>query len=307
MNPLKKGPELKMPDLKISSLKAPPVLEDLFYDLRDRRLLPLVALAVVAIVAVPFLLKDSSPESLPEPAATATGSSVAGGGAKVSRLVVAEADPGLRVPSKRLAKRREKDPFVQKFVAPVANPGAAAQTPETTTTTVTSGSAPVNGASSGFSPPPSSAPAPPPPASPAPGDSGAGGEATPLVAFTYAIDVRITRIETTADGSTQKGEPEVRERVLPPTVLPDKKTQVVTYMGLSPKSGKPLFLVSADVTGAFGEGKCVSGTGSCQLLEIDADPEFPETFLLGEGGVRYKIAVLGVAAVRVSASQSSLE
>ena len=52
------GPELKMPKLKGSDAKVPPVLADLYYDLRDRRLLPLIALILVAIVAAPFLLKE---------------------------------------------------------------------------------------------------------------------------------------------------------------------------------------------------------------------------------------------------------
>ena len=39
-------------------LKAPDFLADLYYDLRDRRLLPLIAVVVVAIVAVPFLLGE---------------------------------------------------------------------------------------------------------------------------------------------------------------------------------------------------------------------------------------------------------
>ncbi len=38
---------------------SPRLLSDLYYDLRDRRLLPVIALVVVAIVAVPFLLGDS--------------------------------------------------------------------------------------------------------------------------------------------------------------------------------------------------------------------------------------------------------
>ncbi len=52
------GPELKMPDLK--NAKVPPFLSDLYYDLHDRRLLPLVGLVLVAIVAVPFLLGGGS-------------------------------------------------------------------------------------------------------------------------------------------------------------------------------------------------------------------------------------------------------
>jgi hypothetical protein len=302
MNPLKKGPELKMPELKV-----PPALEDLFYDLRDRRLLPLVVLALVAIVAVPFLLGDSSSPSR-EGRSAAVGASVeaAGGASRISHFVVAEADPGLRVPHKRLAKRREKDPFVQKFTAPVVNPGAAAHTPTTTTTTTATGSTGSTETTSGFSAP-SNPPSPPASSAPTEENGGGGSPAGQLVAYAYAVDLKIVRIETAPDGSAQPGKPETRKGVLPPTTLPDQKTQVVTYMGLSPKTRKPLFLVSTEVTSVFGEGKCVSGTESCQLLEVEADHEFPETFVYGSDGVRYKITVLGVHAVRVPTSKSSAE
>src|SRR5262249_54010042 len=87
MNMLKKGPELKKPDVKV-----PDFLLDIYYDLRERHLLPLVALLIVAIVAVPFLLGGSS-ESDSEEAegAIATPSSVI----PSSKLVVAKSAPGL--------------------------------------------------------------------------------------------------------------------------------------------------------------------------------------------------------------------
>ena len=100
MNPLKKGPDLKMPDLK--DLKMPPVLVDLFYDLRDRRLLPLVALVVVAIVAAPFLLGGESTK----PATLPAGVAVLNRPRRQLRLDPADriqAQPGLRDYRKRLA------------------------------------------------------------------------------------------------------------------------------------------------------------------------------------------------------------
>ena len=67
------GPELKMPDMKV-----PKGVSDFYQDLRDRRLLPVIALVVVAIVAVPFLLGDSQeaevPASTSEALAKASGS-----------------------------------------------------------------------------------------------------------------------------------------------------------------------------------------------------------------------------------------
>ena len=98
-----------------------------------------------------------------------------------------------------------------------------------------------------------------------------------------------------ADGNKKKSEPEVRKEILPTTVLPGEKKQVVTYMGLSPKTRKPLFLVSNEVTGVFGEGKCVAGEDECQLIELE--PGFPETFEYGEDGERYKLKVTDVKLV----------
>ena len=53
MNWLKKGPELKL-----SELKVPGFLYDLCYDLKERHLLPLVALLIVAIIARADLLRE---------------------------------------------------------------------------------------------------------------------------------------------------------------------------------------------------------------------------------------------------------
>ena len=74
MNMLKKGPELKLPDFKV-----PDFALDIYYDLRERHLLPLVAILLVALVALPIVLSggsssDASGES--ESAAMATPSTV---------------------------------------------------------------------------------------------------------------------------------------------------------------------------------------------------------------------------------------
>jgi hypothetical protein len=141
-----------------------------------------------------------------------------------------------------------------------------------------------------------SAPVPSSPPSTGGGVGGAGTGANPST-YTWAIDVKITKTTTKPDGSKEKSDPETREGILPPATLPAKKTQVVAYIGVNPVTGKPLFLVSTEVTSVFGEAKCVAGTTTCQLLEME--PTFPETFSLGEGGVNYKINVLSVIPVPV--------
>ena len=272
--------DLKMPDVAV-----PDFLSDLFYDLRDRRLLPLVALIVVAIVAVPFLLSGSDSEPGERaPPATPPGASASAASGK--RLTVVTADQGLRKPNKRLGHLSANDPFQQKFTGP-ANGGAAVTQTSTEVTTETSAE-PTGGA------PTTTAPTTPPSSPQSPSSEGdVNGQ--PVTVFTFAIDLKVVKTTTNEAGEKSKSEPETREGVMPATTLPGEKTQAVTYLGISPKQKKPLFLVSEDVTAVFGEADCVAGSSSCQLLEIE--PGFPLTVLYGPNDVRYKFTVLKVEPV----------
>jgi hypothetical protein len=281
----------RLRDLKTPQMKLPPVLIDLFYDLRDRRLLPFVALVVVALVAVPFLL--SARPSEPTESATAPPAPSSAGGE--AQLTVVRTDHGLREPGKRLAHLSPKDPFEQHFTGPAGGGGEVAQTSsatsETTTTSTSStesSSVTVEGGSGESSPPSGSGGA-----SGAPSNGGASQP--PITVFTFAIDLKIVETTPKPGGGKETGEPETKKRVLPATTLPGEKRQVLTYLGISPKHKKPLFLVSEDVSAVFGEADCVAGSANCQLLE--AEPGFPLTLVYGPNDVRYKFTVLKVEPV----------
>ena len=66
-------------------------------------------------------------------------------------------------------------------------------------------------------------------------------------------------------------------------------------MGAKAKEGKALLMVSNNVKSVFGDGKCLSGTDTCQLIEVE--PGFPETFVYGPNDVRYRINVLKIEPV----------
>jgi hypothetical protein len=68
-------------------------------------------------------------------------------------------------------------------------------------------------------------------------------------------------------------------------------------MGPSRK-GKPLLLVSRDVSSIFGEVKCLEGDEICQLVEVE--PGFPVVFVYGANEVRYRINVLKIEPVAVA-------
>jgi hypothetical protein len=300
-----KGPELKMPELK-----APAFLADLYYDLRDRRLLPLIALVVVAIVATPLLLGQKSETELP-PAAAGAIAALQETSGRTSALTVVEAKPGLRDYRKRLRGRKPVDPFRQLGGSAGGGGGSSATSSEsltTSSTTTTTESSSATSGSTATSPAPSESTTTPPAKQGGSGHEGGSDGGAPSTGgnsggdsakhpqatlYSFAIDVTIVHSSgSKAGGDKKTSEPETRTRVLPTTSLPGEKKQVVTYMGLSPKTRKPLFLVSTDVTGVFGEGKCVAGSGSCQLIELE--PGFPEVFEYGEDGDRYSIKVTDI-------------
>jgi hypothetical protein len=100
-------PKPSRPSLGGPDLQMPKFLSDLYADLRDRHLLPLVALLIVAIIAAPILLSGKGKEE--EPAAI-TPASVEGE-AKDTGLTVVPAEDGLRDYKKRLGHRAALNPF----------------------------------------------------------------------------------------------------------------------------------------------------------------------------------------------------
>jgi hypothetical protein len=288
-----KGPELKMPEMKV-----PPFLTDLYHDLRDRRLLPLVGLVAVAIVAAPFLLSDGSQETAEEPE-TSPVDVLKEATEKTSALTVVEAKPGLRDYRKRLKHESPTDPFKQRFTKSQTKGGANLPEPKSesssggdgggqTTSTSTTGDE-----GGGSSPIPSPEEVSGGGLPPTGTDAGTTDDPPAAVVYAFGIDVRIVQSSgSEAEGTKQTDDPVVRDKVLPPAPLPGKKKPVVTYLGLAPKTKKPLFLISTEVTGVFGEGHCVSGTDTCQLIELE--PGFPQTFVYGEQEDRFKITVTGV-------------
>lgn len=274
------GPEVKMPRGQV-----PPVVRDLYLDLRDRRLLPLLALVLVAIVAVPFLLSEDPEEAKKEPPGGA-GIAAGKGGEEAAAFAVAKANPGLRDYRRRLHRLDPKNPFRQHFTSPVLKGAELSESGTSESSSSTSEEGSDGGAT---------APGPEGGAPPVPGQDDSG-----LRLFTVTMKAKITRSEEDAEGNVSMGEPTIREGVRPLTPLPGEKAPVVTYLGANFETGKALLMVSKEVTATFGEGQCVSGTASCELLEVEKG--FPEIFEYGPNHVRYKLNVLDFKVVRAGKS-----
>jgi hypothetical protein len=282
----------KRPQLSLSDLKVPPVLRDLYWDLRDRRLLPLVALVLVAILALPFLLGggDGGPESTLAPLAPDTAKESAS-------LTVLPAAPGLREPSKRLAGRAAKNPFRQHYTGPVLRPGAAPLPENAGAAPPPSGSSGDEIPSAGGGSPVETDPAPEPaPVAPGGGNGNSGGSEPPgpgeVQLYTFAIDVKVAHTEVTEGGAKKMGAPVTIKEVEPATSLPGKKTPVLTYLNVDMKGKKALLLVSTEVTALYGDNKCAAGTGTCQLLALEEG--VPEVVEYGDNAARYKFELLKI-------------
>lgn len=271
MNMLKKGP-----DIKLSDLKVPDFLSDLYYDLKDRHLLPLVVLLLVAIVAVPIALSQSGGE---EEVEGATESAIASPSttANASAALVAKSTPGLRDYRKRLSRMRAENPFRQQY-AEAEDEGASSGGSESSEESAT------------FE---ESIPSEPSPSTSPPISEPNGEPTNPdrLTYFSYAIDVRVVA-GGSQDGGSGGGEAQVRRNLPELTMLPSRETPAIIYMGSTKDGKKALMMISSNVEAIFGDGKCVLGSDSCQLLAME--PGVPETFVYGGEGRAYKIELLKV-------------
>ncbi len=270
---------MKMPEFKV-----PDFLLDLYYDLRERHLLPLVAILLVAIVALPIALSggSSGSESAESEAAAAT----PGAPLPSSKLIVAKAAPGLRDYRRRLAGT-PKDPFEQQYA-----------TPEGTSNAVGSSAATESSSSGGGASTPVTVESPSTETTNVTtGPTSNGGATTKVETQTkYAsdtIDVRIVRVDSASDRTaTSKAEPTVRRGVPELTMLPGRDTPVAIFMGASSDGKKALLLISSDVQSVFGDGRCVVGSQVCQLLALETG--LPETFVYGPQGRTYRIEILKI-------------
>jgi len=271
-----KGPDLKMPDLKM-----PDFVTDLYYDLRDRRLLAPIALALVAIVAVPILLGGDREEVQVVPPSAGLAPP-----AKASKLTVVEATPGLRDYHTRLGDRSPTDPFKQRYTS---LPGSAQVQSVETTTSGESGGASSDGAVT------ESTTTPPEGSSGGSGgsdggtadDEAGGGSAQN---YEFVIDAQISRIEKTADGEEKVTKTEERHGVPILAQLPGKKTSVATLLGANAEKQRLVFLVSHDVRAVIGEFGCITrGAEVCEILEVRVGAQLE--YLYEPSGVRYAIKV----------------
>ena len=276
----------------MSQVKPPKFLADLYADLRDRHLLiPAIAL-IVAILAVPVLLKSSSDKKAPPPAAGQANAT------SIQPAVLASNQVGVRDYRKRLADLKTKNPFKQQFTA----------APATGTTTGTAGagttgatSSPASTASGVSASPTAGAPTssvptgtPPPSTFPSPSGSGGGGgngsnHTTEIVhqLFTRRVDVKVG----------PQGNTKLEKGVKPMTILPDDTTPVVAFLGTDEGGKRAAFVVSSDVTSVSGVGTCVPSLADCLYVTLRKGEQVSLDY--APDGLTYDLKLVDIKDVKV--------
>ena len=256
-------------------------LRGLFDDMRQRHLLPVVALLVVALVAVPMLMGKSGEEA-PAPGSAATASVEP---PLETDPVVLASEPELRAFKERLDNFQTRNPFnqhVPKVDEAAASNSASDALP---TDSAAAGTTTDPGATDPGSLPPTSDPTDPTnptdpvdPADPVPVDPGDGGGVTLI---TTRIDVRFGPV----------GDTKVYRDVKFLDFLPDAKTPVVEYLQSDYDLTNAVFIVSPFVLSSEGDGKCGPSPQNCQFLQLEVGKSHAFQY---DDGERYTLTLLDV-------------
>jgi hypothetical protein len=234
-------------------------VRNLFDDMRERHLLPVVALLIVALIAVPILMGGGSDEAAPPPSSAATASVAP---PLETDPVVLASEPELRAFKKRLADFQTTNPFNQ-HVKPEEDAAASDSASDALPTDSVTGTTTDPGATDpGDIPPLPVDPGDPgdpgnPGGDPAPVDPGDDGGGVTLI--TTRIDVRVGPV----------GKTKVVKDVKFLDFLPDRKTPVVQYLQGDFDETNAVFIVSSFVLNTEGDGKCAPSPDRCEFLQME--------------------------------------
>jgi hypothetical protein len=239
---------------------------DVVYDLRNRGLLPVVILLVVAMVAVPLLISRGnssfSSASLQPTANTKPAP-------EAQQAVLAYNPAGIRNYKSRLNDLSTKDPFRLQFIHSAAaasklNSTVSPTQVDGTSSTDTTSNTTINGGSGGKG-----------------GSGGSGGKKhKKSVTVTYQTNVLAGEVD-----SQLTPFPNIAEM----TTLPSPDKSVLVYFGLSSDHSHALFLVSNKVVALSGPGVCVPAPDDCALLSLAVGQS--EDLQYAPDGKTYRVVV----------------
>lgn len=265
-------------------------LQNLWRDLVDKRLWPVVVGLLVALVAVPLVISSGD---TPAAVSSATPVGVVGGPAAEATAEIAVA----AVPGGRVVNRggKSRDPF---------KPLVFAKTPKTpASATATAASSPRGAAAGGVAGPgPSSASSGGTPAKP---DS----RPTPVPAATRPTTTTRTRLLSYAMTVAVKrsGRTTTRRGIRAITYLPSSDYPLVTFLGVKSDGVTATFLLAEGVEVLNGRTACRPSDSRCELVELKATENvlLARTPKAGAAMKRFRLTVRSIALREVQATRSA--
>jgi hypothetical protein len=271
--------------LEVPKVKVPKALADLYRELRGQHLLPIVALLIASLIAIPILLNEPSDVRPPAaPPATASGSSTA------STLTATRFSPGLRNYQGRLSSREPVDPFAN-GLTPADSETESGSGEETSGGEVPAApemAPPSESPANESTETPSKPSKEPTPQGPEAGNADSGDR----------INVEVAAIQL--DGSAQSESVRYHQPEL--TKLPSDSVPALTYVGPSDDGTKAMMLVSPQVSALAGASKCVVPAEPCQLLALQLAA--PETLVFGPDQLTYRIELVKIGGLSQSQASS---
>jgi hypothetical protein len=253
------------------------LLLDIWTDLKEKRLWPVAALLLAALVAVPFVLAKPAVEA-PAPAPNALSAPAGTPGAEVLPAELEAAKPLLATST--LSEFQSKNPFTQLHVLRKIERKAGVETGSV------DDSAPAETDSGSFEG----------------GGTGPTGGATPTPA-PVEEEKRVYTYQAVVELATASG---ARRRVVNRLgILPNERNPLLVFLGVSAAdNGEAVFLVDSTLTQA-GEGRCRPSASLCSLLYLTAEEVRNEHIFTDDDNREYTIKLLGIRRVQVKAAQSS--
>jgi hypothetical protein len=253
----------------MKSWKLQKFFSDLVYDLRNRGLLPVVVLLLVALVAIPVVISRGGSDSAPI-ADTAALQEAAADAPEGQSAVVAY-EPGLRKYQDRLDKLSPKDPFEQQFSA------------------ATKAATELNGTVSGGGPTGTTTP------TEVSGDTvSSGGSTSKKKKGKKKSTTKFVSYQANVLVGDASAALAPLNNLAPLTPLPSETAPVLIYLG--PNSGQyALFLVSNKVSQVTGPGICVPAPDDCAMLALT--PGQTEDLVYDGDGKTYRIQLVGLKRV----------
>lgn len=238
---------------------------DLWEDLREKRLWPVAAVLVIALVAVPVLLLKPASN---QPGTSADAPPTAGAPTPTKDTVVAAVDR--KGEGSDLEVFSSKDPFHRRvkekagagtatLVVPEAPKSRAPAAPSAPADSGSKGSAGPGGTGSGSSPAPTTTPHAP-----------TAKPKTKTTRYTYVVDVTFGR----------NGHLHRYRGLRRLSMLPNEASPLLISLGVDAKADNAVFIVDASVK-AHGEGRCPPSGPDCVVLSLGAGSE--EYFTQADG------------------------